>query len=91
MANIHPSAAVSQGAKLGEGVVIGPYCVVGPNVTLGDGVELVSHVVIDGHTSIGRDTKCYPFVSLGQGPQHLKYAGEPTRHSPANFQTSLRA
>lgn len=79
MAKIHPTAVVASGAHLGEGVVIGPYCIVGENVSLGDGVELVAHVVVDGHTSIGRNTKCYPFVSLGQPPQHLKYAGEPTR------------
>lgn len=77
--SVHASAIVASGAKLGQGVVIGPYCVVGENVVLGDGVELVSHVVIDGHTSIGRNTKIYSFASLGTPPQHLKYAGEPTR------------
>jgi UDP-N-acetylglucosamine acyltransferase len=76
---VHPTAIVAPGAKLGTGVSIGPYCVVGANVLLGDGVELVSHVAIDGHTSIGRDTKIYSFASLGTPPQHLKYAGEPTR------------
>lgn len=79
MASIHATACVAPGAKLGEGVSIGPYCIVGENVELDDGVELVSHVVVAGHTRIGRGTKVYPFASLGQGPQHLKYAGEPTR------------
>lgn len=78
-AGIHPTAVAAPGARLGEGVVVGPYCVVGENVVLGDGVHLVSHVAVDGHTSVGRHTKVYPFASLGQGPQHLKYAGEPTR------------
>ena len=79
MAGIHATAIVVPGAKLGAGVTIGPYCIVGGNVVLGDGVELVSHVIVDGHTRIGSRTKIYPFASLGQGPQHLKYAGEPTR------------
>jgi UDP-N-acetylglucosamine acyltransferase len=79
MAGIHATAIVASGAKLGNAVTIGPYCIVGENAALADGVELVSHVVVAGHTSIGRDTKVYPFASLGQGPQHLKYAGEPTR------------
>jgi len=79
MAGIHATAIVAPGAKLGAGVEIGPYCIVGDNVTLADGVELVSHVVVAGHTSIGRNTRIFPFASLGQGPQHLKYAGEPTR------------
>jgi UDP-N-acetylglucosamine acyltransferase len=76
---VHATALVAPGAKLGQGVAIGPYCVVGENVSLADGVELMSHVVIAGHTSIGRNTRVYPFASLGQPPQHLKYAGEPTR------------
>jgi len=79
MAGIHATALVAPGAKLGERVAIGPYCIVGANVVLGDGVELVSHVLVDGHTSIGARSKVYPFASLGQGPQHLKYAGQPTR------------
>lgn len=79
MARIHATAIVAPGAELGDVVAIGPYCTVGENVVLGDGVELVSHVVVAGHTSIGRNTKIFPFASLGQRPQHLKYAGEPTR------------
>jgi UDP-N-acetylglucosamine acyltransferase len=79
MAGIHATAIVAPGAKLGAGVAIGPYCIVGGNVVLEDGVALASHVVVDGHTRIGARTKIYPFASLGQGPQHLKYAGEPTR------------
>lgn len=79
MDGIHPTAVVARGAKLGANVRIGPYCIVGENVVLEDGVALASHVVIEGHTRIGPRTKIYPFASLGQGPQHLKYAGEPTR------------
>ncbi|MCW5770904.1 MAG: acyl-ACP--UDP-N-acetylglucosamine O-acyltransferase [Rhodospirillaceae bacterium] len=79
MADIHATALVAEGATLGAGVRIGPYCIVGPHVSLGDGVELMAHVVIDGHTSIGANTRIYPFASLGQPPQHLKYAGEPTK------------
>jgi UDP-N-acetylglucosamine acyltransferase len=79
MSKIHATAIVAPGAKLGEGVAIGPYCIVGANVVLEEGVELASHVVVDGHTRIGPRSKVYPFASLGQGPQHLKYAGEPTR------------
>ncbi|MFO0987852.1 MAG: acyl-ACP--UDP-N-acetylglucosamine O-acyltransferase [Alphaproteobacteria bacterium] len=79
MTAIHATAVVAPGATLGAGVSIGPYCIVGANAVLEDGVLLASHVVVDGHTRIGPRTKVYPFASLGQGPQHLKYAGEPTR------------
>jgi UDP-N-acetylglucosamine acyltransferase len=35
--------------------------------------------VIDGWTEIGCDNDISPFVSIGLAPQHLKYAGQPTR------------
>src|SRR6476620_2459505 len=76
---IHPTSLIAEGARVGEDCFIGPFCTVGQNVELGSGVRLDSHVVVDGRTSIGDETHIYPFVSLGLGPQDLKYAGEPTR------------
>ncbi len=76
---IHPAAIVDPKARLGAGVSIGPFCVVGPDVELGDGVELVSHVVVAGHTRLGARSRVYPFASLGNPPQSLRYKGEPTR------------
>ena len=76
--DIHPTAIVDAAAKLGVGVGIGPYCVVGPDVQLDDGVKLAAHVVIAGRTHIGAHTVVYPFASLGQPPQDLKYKGEPS-------------
>jgi len=76
---IHPTSLIAEGARVGEDCFIGPFCTVGQNVELGSGVRLDSHVVVDGSTSIGDETHIYPFVSIGLGPQDLKYAGEPTR------------
>ncbi|SEH79130.1 acyl-ACP--UDP-N-acetylglucosamine O-acyltransferase [Paracoccus alkenifer] len=76
---IHPSAIVEPGAELGQGVRIGPFCHVGPQVRLGDGVELKSHVVVAGETEIGAGTAIFPFASIGQAPQDLKFSGERTR------------
>lgn len=67
---------IESGAQLGEGVTIGPFCVVGADVVLGDRVQLVSHVSIAGRTTIGEDSVIYPFASLGQPPQDLKFKGE---------------
>ncbi len=76
MANqIHPSAVVASGAELGADVVVGPYCVLGPRVRLGAGTRLQSHVVIEGHTTLGAECEVYPFASLGQRTQDLKYQG----------------
>lgn len=77
--SIHPSAVIEEGASIGNGCVIGPFCHVGPNVTLHDNVTLKSHVVVTGHTTIGADTVVFPFASLGEIPQDLKFKGEETR------------
>ena len=37
VAGIHPSAIISNSARLGENVTIGPYCVIGDEVEIGDG------------------------------------------------------
>jgi UDP-N-acetylglucosamine acyltransferase len=78
-AAIHPTAVVDPAARLGTDVSIGPFCVVGPHVELGDGVRLVSHVVVDGRTQVGAGTVVYPFASIGQPPQDLKFKGEPSQ------------
>lgn len=74
---IHPSSVVEDGAQLAAGVKIGPFCTVGREVTLGEGVELISHVAVAGTTTIGAETRIFPFASIGHQPQDLKYNGEP--------------
>ncbi len=76
---IHPSAVIEQGAQIGKGCVVGPFCHIGPNVVLNDNVTLKSHVVVMGQTQIGSDTVVFPFASLGEIPQDLKFKGEETR------------
>ena len=76
---VHPSAVVDPAAVIGEDCEIGPFCVVGPEVRLGRGVVLKSHVVIAGDTSIGDETVVFPFASVGEVPQDLKFRGEKVR------------
>jgi len=76
MPQIHPTAIVAPGARLGDDVVVGPYCIIGEDVTLGPRVSLASHVVVTGRTTIGGDTRLFPFASIGLEPQDLKYRGE---------------
>lgn len=77
-AEIHPSAIVEPGAGIGPGCKVGAFCVVGPEVELAAGVVLMSHVAVAGRTKIGAETIIWPFASIGQVPQDLKYRGEPT-------------
>ena len=78
-ARVHASAVIAPGAVIGEGCEIGPFCVVGPEVTLGARVVLKSHCVVTGWTELGDDTVIFPFASVGEVPQDLKYHGEHTR------------
>ncbi|MBU3029801.1 acyl-ACP--UDP-N-acetylglucosamine O-acyltransferase [Paracoccus marinaquae] len=73
---IHPTAVIEPGAEIGTGVEIGPFCVIGPQVRLAAGVVLKSHVVLAGETSIGEGTTIFPFASIGEVPQDLKFRGE---------------
>ena len=76
---IHKTAIVDVKAKVSSSVEIGPYCVIGPNVEIGDNVKIHSHVNISGNTIIGKNNKIYPFASIGNDPQDLKYNGEKTK------------
>ena len=76
---IHKTAIVDVKAKVSSSVEIGPYCVIGPNVEIGENVKIHSHVNICGNTLIGKGNKIYPFASIGNDPQDLKYNGEETK------------
>ena len=78
-ARLHPTAIVEPGAEIGPDAEVGPYCVVGSRVRLGAGCRLDSHVVLQGDTEIGAHCRFFPFSSIGQPPQDLKFRGEETR------------
>src|SRR5215470_17546497 len=76
---IHSTAIISSRARLGANVTVGPYSIIGDHVTIHDNVEIAGHVVIEGPCEIGAGTQIYPFASIGQPPQDLKFKGEETR------------
>lgn len=76
---IHQQAIVDPGAHIAEDVEIGPFCVIGADVEIGSGTIIGPHVVLQGPTTIGRDNHIFQFCSIGERPQDMKYAGEPTR------------
>ncbi len=76
--SIHASAIIDSKAKIGKDVSIGAFAVIGPDVEIGDGCRIWSHTTLE-HVTLGQKCEVYPQVSLGLAPQHLKYAGEPTR------------
>ena len=78
-ARIHASAIVEPGARIGAGCTIGPFSVIGPEVTLHEGVEVKSHAVVTGWTEVGAQSVIFPFATVGEVPQDLKFKGERTR------------
>ncbi len=73
---IHKSSVIDPKAKISKNVKIGPFCYVGPDVILQDNVELVSNVHIEGNTKVGKETRIFPFASIGTQPQDLKFKNE---------------
>jgi len=76
---IHKTAIIDIKSKISSTVKIGPYTIIGPNVEIGDNTVIQSHVNITGHTIIGKNNSIYPFASIGNDPQDMKYKGEKTK------------
>ena len=76
LTNIHPSAVISESARIGENVKILPYCVIGDEVEIGDGSIIGPHAVIEKWTTLGKECRVYQFASVGAEPQDLKFKGE---------------
>ena len=81
---IHNTSIVDKNAEIGNNIEIGPYCVIGPNVKIADNNKLHSHVNISGNTKIGEGNTFYPFCSIGNDPQDLKFSGENTELTIGN-------
>ena len=76
---IHKTAIINSKAKVFSNVEIGPYSVIGPNVEIGENCIIQSHVHIVGSTIIGKNNKIYPFASIGNDPQDLKFKNEQSK------------
>ena len=75
---IDKTAIINIKAKILSSAKVGPFTVIGPNVEIGENVTIHSHVNISGYTKIGSGNIFYPFASIGNDPQDLKYDGEQT-------------
>ena len=76
---IHNTAIIDSKAKIHNDVRVGPYSIIGANVEIEENTEIQSHVIILGNTKIGKNNQIYPFASIGNDPQDLKFQGEETK------------
>ncbi len=74
--HIDSKALVNPGACIGDGVRIGPYTVVEKNVKIGADSVIDSFAQLLGRTTIGSNCHVFPYASIGNVPQDLKYTGE---------------
>jgi len=81
---IHKTAIVDSKAKISSKVSIGAYSIIGSNVEIGENTIIDSHVSIIGNTIIGKNNRIYPFASIGNDPQDLKFDGEQTKLEVGN-------
>ena len=75
---IDKTAVVDKKAKIHSSAKIGPFTVIGPDVEIDENVIVHSHVNISGKTKIVKKNVFFPFSSIGNDPQDLKYNGERT-------------
>lgn len=77
--NIHPTAIVSDKAKLGRNVSVGPYSIIEDDVVIGENTEIRSSCVIGNGARIGNNCKIFASAVISSEPQDLKYSGEATQ------------
>jgi UDP-N-acetylglucosamine acyltransferase len=69
MNNIHPSAAVSNKAKLGDNITIDRYAIIHDDVEIGDNTYIGPFAVIYKGARIGKKVKIYQSASISHIPQ----------------------
>lgn len=77
-ARIHPTALIAAEADIGDDVDIGAHVVIEGPVRIGAGCVIRPLAQIFGPLVMGTGNMVFGGAILGEQPQHLKYAGEPT-------------
>jgi len=76
MVEIHPTAIVSNKAKLGTNIKVGPFSIIEDEVEIGDNTVIHSSVKIRNYTKIGSNCEIFEGCVIGNIPQHLGFKGE---------------
>lgn len=76
---IHPTAVIHPDARLDPSVEVGPYTIIDAHVEIGAECRVGPQVHITGHTMVGEKNVFHTGCVIGDAPQDLKYADEPTR------------
>ncbi|HKP84643.1 MAG TPA: acyl-ACP--UDP-N-acetylglucosamine O-acyltransferase, partial [Blastocatellia bacterium] len=71
--NIHPTAIVSEGARLGEDVRVGPYAVIEQDTSIGEGSEIRAHATIKRYATLDRFNVVHEGAVIGGEAQDLSF------------------
>jgi UDP-N-acetylglucosamine acyltransferase len=76
--HVHPTALISDEARLPDDVRVGPFAVIEGPVAVGAGCVIGPHAHLIGPLTMGANNQVASGAVLGGAPQHLGYRGEPT-------------
>jgi UDP-N-acetylglucosamine acyltransferase len=76
--SIHPTAVISDEARLAANVRVGPFTVIEGAVVVGEGTVIHPHAHLIGPLTLGVKNEVCTGAVLGGAPQHLAYKGEIT-------------
>lgn len=87
---IHPTALISDNAKLGDGNNIGAFVIIEDNVTIGDNNTLLSGSVLNSGTQIKDGNKIHEHAVIGGLPQDLGFDSSTTSRVEIGNNNTLR-
>lgn len=73
MPNIHPSAVVSEQARLADDVIVGPFTIIDDGVEIGKGCEIGAQAWITGGTVMGERNSVGYGTIIGAEPQSIGF------------------
>lgn len=76
MSNIHQSAIIKDGAVIADDVKVGAFTHISKDTVLKSGVEIMQGAQVYGNTTIGENTKIYPYAVVGMPPQDIGHNPE---------------
>ena len=76
MPEIHPSAIVSERARLAEDVTVGPFSIIDAGVKIGPGSVIGAHVWITGGSQLGKNNTIGYGSIIGADPQDVSFKAD---------------
>lgn len=71
--NIHPTAIIEDGAKIAKSAKIDAYSFVSSKAVIGEGVHVMQGARVCNRTTVGENTRIFPYAIVGEIPQDLKF------------------